>query len=411
MSRKKVFSKIKDIINTNTDIAFIIGNGVHRYCSDKIENYKCVSWENLLLNLAKQNDLTEKIPSGISYTEFFDILELNKWKKQIEQHQSPKYIQESLIKNSLLAFSNTHKLLNDLNAFQKSDFFSQAKGRPINNNTDLLEKSIFAPSLKQIINSSRDKLSSYGFIDPKSIPYIGLQDFVFKIRQDQFVSNTKKYIQYKMKDWETNDIIKRIVVKIKELNSPLLTTNYDDVFSKSIKNLKLQIVKNNGAKFSDIYPWNCYYSDNRSTKYTSGFGIWHINGMVKYHRSIRIGLTDYMNCISKARQMLKGSIIFENDEENHKDKSMHWKGYNTWIHQFFNNSLFIFGLNLDENELFLRWLLIQRKKYYLTFGQKHNGWYITKDKLSEGKILFLESVGIEIIKVQDYKTLYEDIWQ
>ena len=411
MSRKNVTSKIKDIINSNKDIAFIIGNGVHRYCSDKIVNYKCVSWENLLLNLAKQNDLTEKIPSGISYTEFFDIFELNKWKKRIELPQYPKYDQESLINNSLFAIFNKGKLQNDLNAFKKYNILLQEQNSPIQGYTNLLGKNILAPSFEQFNNSLRKKISSCGFMESKSIPLIELFDLIIMIHQQRFVSNTKKYIQYKMRDWETNDIIKRIVTKIKELNSPLLTTNYDDVFSKSIKNLKLQIVKNNGAKFSDIYPWNCYYSDNKSNKYTSGFGIWHINGMVKYHRSIRIGLTDYMNCISKARQMLKGSIIFENDEENHKNKSMYWKGYNTWIHQFFNNSLFIFGLSLDENELFLRWLLIQRKKYYLTFAQKHNGWYITKDKLSEGKTLFLESVGIEIIKVQDYKTIYEDIWQ
>lgn len=114
MSRKNVSSKIKDIINSNKDIAFIIGNGVHRYCSDKIENYKCVSWEKLLLDLAKQNDLIEKIPLGISYTEFFDILELNKWKKRIELPLYPKYDQESLINNSLFAIFNKGKFNSSL---------------------------------------------------------------------------------------------------------------------------------------------------------------------------------------------------------------------------------------------------------------------------------------------------------
>ena len=92
-----------------------------------------------------------------------------------------------------------------------------------------------------------------------------------------------------------------------------------------------------------------------------------------------------------------------------------WSGYNTWLSIFFNKSLFFFGLSLDENEIFLRWLLIQRAKYFLKYPlAKKRGWFLMKRdgkaESDEGKIFFLQSVGMEVIVVDDYETIYEDIW-
>lgn len=54
-----------------------------------------------------------------------------------------------------------------------------------------------------------------------------------------------------------------------------------------------------------------------------------------------------------------------------------WSGSKSWLHLIFNKSLCIFGLALDENEVFLRWLLIERKKYFRQFPDRvKDGWYI-----------------------------------
>ena len=64
---------IKEIIQNNRDnLAFVIGNGIHKQYKD------CeISWEDLFKSLWE--DFIGKqieIPKGISYTEFYDILEL-----------------------------------------------------------------------------------------------------------------------------------------------------------------------------------------------------------------------------------------------------------------------------------------------------------------------------------------------
>ena len=49
--------------------------------------------------------------------------------------------------------------------------------------------------------------------------------------------------------------------------------------------------------------------------------------------------------------------------------------------------MFIFGLSLAENEVFLRWLLIQRAKYYRKFPERgHSAWYLVGKEESEAGI-------------------------
>ena len=159
----------------------------------------------------------------------------------------------------------------------------------------------------------------------------------------------------------------------------------------------------NQYKFTDFYPWNMYYSDREISNPLDGFAVWHINGTRDYPRSIRLGLSDYMGSVERARKMIQGNSL---DEYFMGKNQSYWKGYNTWFHIIFNKSLFIFGLGLEENEVFLRWLLIQRTKYCKMYNKNHKGWYIDKG-IKEGKRFFLEQLGFEVIEISDYKTLYQ----
>ena len=147
-----------------------------------------------------------------------------------------------------------------------------------------------------------------------------------------------------------------------------------------------------------------YYSDTQLEHPNSGFGIWHINGMIDYPRSIKLGISDYMGIVEKARKMLHSHDF--NEFFNGKNKSV-WAGYNTWLHIIFERNLFIFGLKLESDEVFLRWLLIQRAKYSQMFNLNLRGWFVDKE-ISEKNTYFLRKVGIEVIE-SEYEELYNAI--
>lgn len=78
---------------------------------------------------------------------------------------------------------------------------------------------------------------------------------------------------------------------------------------------------------------------------------------------------------------------------------------NTWLHLVFNCDLVIMGQGLDEQATFLRWLLIERMKYYRGFrDRKRKGWYVgLKNEMTEGKKFFLERIGFELIQLDNYE--------
>jgi len=195
--------------------------------------------------------------------------------------------------------------------------------------------------------------------------------------------------------------------KIKELDAPVLTTNFDELIPKS---LGLSFFKLRKTKFTDFYPWSSYYSDNKLGHPNEGFGVWYLNGMLKYHRSIKMSLSHYMGNVQRARK-----LIHHHTENigNKKESARFWGGYETWLQIWFTKSLFIVGLGLEETEVFMRWLLIERAKFFRRYPEKkQKGWYITKEgECSEGKRFFLKSVGIDVLELPSYSIIYESIWK
>jgi len=220
--------------------------------------------------------------------------------------------------------------------------------------------------------------------------------------------NMQKIVADLMSAWIPQSHHYLISARIKQLNAPILTTNFEETFAKTFG---YQLLRTDQNSFTDFYPWSSYHGDKQLELPTEGFGIWYVNGMINYHRSIRLGLGHYMGCVERARTLLhKG-----NEERLFSGKNVsNWKGYKTWLHIVFNKSLFIFGLGLEENEIFLRWLLLERMKYFKKFSDRnHKGWYITKRNNNEsdhGKKFFLERIGFEVIEVDNYQDIYENIW-
>lgn len=298
-------NQLKKILkNHSHSLSFLIGNGVNNYVHH-LNNNSSLKWDQLLLRLWNNHSSTHKkeIPSGISFTEFYDILE-----------------------------------------FQNSS------------------KSRFSKDLQLTV-----------------------------IRE--------------LNSWEPDKIHNTLFRYIQKLDRPILTTNYDQQIART---LSLSFRKLTPAGFSDFYPWSCYYSNKPIQAKNIGFSVWHPNGMTKYQRSIKLGLAQYMGNVHKAR-----NLIYDRSNGLYHPKRKTWIGTGTWLDLFFHQSLFIFGLALEENEIFFRWLLIERAKYYKKYPSRSQlGWYITtQNEINEGKTFFLESVGIQTINLSSYTELYEDLWR
>ena len=191
---------------------------------------------------------------------------------------------------------------------------------------------------------------------------------------------------------------------------PILTTNFDQVLSEAA-GAKLMRPKIKG--FTDWYPWDSRYALELFENPCYGFGIWHINGMANYSRSIRLGLTHYMGSVQRTRGWLhRGEErLFEAKD------SERWAGRRTWVHLVFNKPLLIFGLGLGENEVYLRWLLIERARYFARFPERRKpAWYVYTQKSDDvtqtGRHFFLENIGIQCVEATSYDAIYANSgWQ
>ena len=177
-------------------------------------------------------------------------------------------------------------------------------------------------------------------------------------------SELEKRVQKFVHDIEPTVYQGELCQRMKDRDIPVLTTNFDHLLESSLS-LKKHFLSFPGKKsgFTSYYPWNVYYSEQPLTNPLDGFAIWHINGMADYPRSMRLGLTHYVNQASRVKEFIHASNPgYINGSTADKNTNL-WKGYNTWLHIIFNCPLLVFGLSLDVNETFLRWLLIEREKY------------------------------------------------
>lgn len=209
-----------------------------------------------------------------------------------------------------------------------------------------------------------------------------------------------------MRDWLPQEHHRSIMDWAVRHKVPVLTSNFDEVLS-SAANAKL--MRPNVKGFTSWYPWDSRFAHEPHDDPCDGFGIWHINGLARYKLSVRLGLTHYIGLAHRARGWLHrgGNRLFAA-----KDR-WNWPGRRTWLHLVFNKPLVIFGLGLREDEVFLRWLLIERARYFAKFRErKQAGWYIynhdPEDDAEDGRIFFLTHIGINCICAESYSEIYEN---
>lgn len=212
-----------------------------------------------------------------------------------------------------------------------------------------------------------------------------------------------------MKDWSPLPQHELIANWASRQSAPILTTNFEETLSTPVAAKRNRC---GNDKFTAFYPWSTCFSTEPVAHPSSSFAIWHINGLQTYRQSIRLGLSHYMGSVERARSWLhkSGTRLFGAD---HIDK---WPGSNTWLQVFFHKPLLFFGLGLGENEVFLRWLLIERARYFKKFPKRAKpGWYVYVEQegdLEPGKRVFLNGVGIKPYPVPTYQAIYsENTWK
>lgn len=235
----------------------------------------------------------------------------------------------------------------------------------------------------------------------------------------------KKSIREGFEKWESKRIHTVWTEKLIELNRPVLTTNYDyllEFSSDSVKSfmhskqynkklfrpLRIKKKEEQRGGFTDVYPWHSYYSTKVIENAKKEFAIWHIHGFYEYARSIRLGLSDYMGVVEKARKWLLKSI---GNPSNQRDQQKKWVGMNSWLDIFLNSNLVFVGISMEVQETSLRWLLIEREKLFRKYpATRKKTWFIRnlqRDKMKQGKRLFFQQLNIEIIDANNAKQIYE----
>ncbi len=205
-----------------------------------------------------------------------------------------------------------------------------------------------------------------------------------------------------MTSWKPFPHHERVVQWAIRNHAPILTTNFEKILADA-GSCKLRRSVKGG--FTAYYPWESCYGVDPMKDPRAQFGIWHINGMERYRQSIRLGLTHYMGSVQRARSWLhrgKERGLFSGDGVES------WKGARSWLQVVFNVPLLIFGLGLEENEVFLRWLLIERARYFRLFpDRKKPAWYVHCSSIDNpGKEFFLDGVGVQAIRASGYDEVY-----
>lgn len=234
----------------------------------------------------------------------------------------------------------------------------------------------------------------------------------------------KKDLKRKIQLWEGTAFHEKWVNTLRKVNRPVLTINVDTILEKSSteiikehkKNKRYKsnrflplIFKKDGRNLwsSDSYPWHCYYSDHLIKDANKEFAIWHIHGISEYHRSLKFGLSDYINITAKAK-----GWIYQKDNDNKQYKLIvnyeNWVGRNSWLDVFLNNDLIIMGVGLPVSETSLRWLLIEREKLFKkNVYKRKKTWFLYNERFNEmpeGKKLFLEELGCTVVESNPSKS-------
>lgn len=199
----------------------------------------------------------------------------------------------------------------------------------------------------------------------------------------------------------------------KHNNVPVLTTNYDlSIIDEELGRSENDMIypkrlKGHAKKESRYYPLDRYFSpDELSLKdgLIDKFCVLPINGVVSIWESLRLNARDYMYYAARINNLIP---------HEYSDKA---KPTN-WVALFFYGNLIFAGKSLDTNESILRWLLIERKRFYvknkvdipksyfIRYNGKETGQVQNNNAKFDPEQKYLEDLGLEFLDLDPENNL------
>ncbi|MGN6304193.1 MAG: hypothetical protein ACTHNH_05215 [Mesorhizobium sp.] len=206
-----------------------------------------------------------------------------------------------------------------------------------------------------------------------------------------------------MASWKPAGHHREIVGWAQRNDAPVLTVNFDENLSNSIG---AQFFRQREG-FTDYYPWSCYFSDRAIENPHSNFAIWHAHGMVRYARSIRLGLTHYMGSVQRARTWVYNRNGLRASAKSREDS---WQGSDSWLQVLFFCPLLILGFGFGKDENFLRWLFLERARLHKIMpAWRARTWFVDTGATDrQRRRPFFEGLGIEVVTLANYSDIYQN---
>jgi hypothetical protein len=256
------------------------------------------------------------------------------------------------------------------------------------------------PSWKDLLKSASPKPVHF---DLTGLTNTEVYDLIELFSNDPATVKNRVKDELQLTNSDDLHVHRKIIEFARSTNTPVLTTNFDTAFEESVGARPFHI---DSDRFTRFYPWKTYYGFERLGTPSQGFGIWKIHGDVNYRDSIRLGLGDYMGSVQRARSLItKGRNRLYRSTSGPKK----WQGQQTWLDIWFHMPLIIFGFGYEPDEVFLRWLLIEKKRYSITFGYASDVWYITKGVPNPSVKNLMENLDVKVHSVGDYSEIYDGL--
>ncbi len=309
-----------------------------------------------------------------------------------------------------------------------------------------------APSWGQVLQKVMDKFVKkegsivpelQSFLDANSDHEAGFSypeiytSFLLDQEKSKSKDSFKKYLKDILENPATCALLQYVLLK----KTQILTPNYDFFIERAlgfptVKTSKIQFSKAREAPNSEVYPYGEYISEKQHKDLwlepstagkkdtghyiTDSCAVWHIHGTISHSKSIMLGFEDYVNAIIHLKKLQSQCPDAENHYAEPWEDNFPMK--NSWLRLFFTRPLIIVGCSINSQEMFLRWLLLRRQRQDAIRRTKNPNdcfqmpvtYYLDtqveadrKTELDRARQLYFKSLGIKIIRVKDYLTLYD----
>lgn len=152
--------------------------------------------------------------------------------------------------------------------------------------------------------------------------------------------------------------------------------------------------------------------------------IHHIHGELNYYRSVCLGITKYVDNLTKTVELLsrdKNQVPGINLQKSIAEEVFCQSGWRqTWAELLFNTNIYIVGLGLSESELDLWWLLARRSQLlsYDNLRSKINNqiyYFLLSTDDFPVDASNLKALGIKIKPLtvinDDWRDAYRNVWK